>query len=174
MPDWLGSIINLFNKIIDYIKSPELHFYLFLLSGGFLFVISYQISMFGIENEVMNYRILIVITFISTSLRLILFIGKKFCKKIISYILFNKKKQKIFKSLKHATPEEKEVLQSCYINNSRTVHLKYNSGLVQILISKGYFFQACTISVDALHSAYNMPQWLFEHIRNNPKEIDHN
>ena len=70
--------------------------------------------------------------------------------------------------LRDLTEDEKAVLRGYIENNSRTRNLEMNDGVTSSLVSAGIIYQASKVSRGLLWFPYNVQQWSWDYLRENP------
>ena len=157
--------------VIDWVKlSPKYLIPISLVSGLLIFANEKLLNTFGLSSLVNNTRPWIAIIFlISTALiasNFIVWLGGIITKKISQI----RKKNIYIKKLHKLSPDEKKILLSYLLQNTRTQTFPFNDGRLAELIYYQIIFESSSIgNID--NWPYNIQPWAWDYLLKHQDEL---
>lgn len=158
-------------NVIDWVKlSPKYLIPFSLVSGLLIFANEKLLNTFGLSLLVNNIRPWIAIFFlISTALiasNFIVWLGGIITKKISQTRNLNLRIKKLHK----LSPDEKKILLSYLLQNTRTQTFPFNDGRLAELIHYRIIFQSSNIG-DINDWPYNIQPWAWDYLQKHQDEL---
>jgi hypothetical protein len=162
--DWI-------NKLPEWLKlSPRYLLPISLVSGFLLFANDSFLGKFGLGEFVVNFRSWIGIVFLMTTSLIVIDVLYQIFAWLKS-IYINKRSQKIrFERFQNLTFEEKDILLSYLIQNTRTQYFPINDGVVLGLELEKMLFKSSNIG-DPDSWPFNVQPWAWDMLKKHLNEL---
>ncbi len=159
------------SKLVEWIKlSPKYLLPISLVSGILLFAGEFLLEKFGLNLFVNNFRPWIGIVFLMATSLIFIDILYQVSSWLKSRYTNTRSQKKRFERLQNLTPEEKDVLLSYLIHNTRTQYFPINDGVVLGLELEKILFKSSNIG-DPDNWSFNVQPWAWELLKKHLNEL---
>lgn len=159
------------SKLVEWIKlSPKYLLPISLVSGFLLLANEKLLQSVGLDEFVNVFRAWIGIIFLLASALLVVDVGYGIFTRLSLVYKNLRTRRNRFERLRNSTSEEKDILLSFLLEDTRTQYFAYKDGVVLGLKLEGILYEPSNVG-DLGRWPFNIQPWAWKMLRENTKEI---